>query len=306
MLNKYEILICNCPVADSRSHTNYSIMLGAIIGDIAGSRYEFNPTNDYHFEMFSPEADFTDDTICTIAIADAFLRNRDFGASLQDWCRRYPYPMGGYGGSFAQWVHSPHPQPYNSFGNGAAMRVSPAAWWPMNGVEILAKRTAECTHNHPEGIKGAQAVALAIYECIFLGMRLEAEERQTTKEEIIEKGLNKALRLSGYDINIDIRDVQNRFDETCQGTVPVAFWIISESHSFEDAVRRAVSLGADADTLGAIVGSIAEAIWGIPEDIKQKALTYLPQEMREVIDEFYNRCTQNKLILLNRERNKDM
>lgn len=125
-------------------------MLGAIIGDIVGSRFEFNPTNDYNFELFSPQCSFTDDTICTIAVADALLRDRDFGESLHDWCNRYPHPMGGYGGSFAQWVHSPNPQPYNSFGNGAAMRVSPIGMWLDNWQDIYpaAEKSAACTHNH--------------------------------------------------------------------------------------------------------------------------------------------------------------
>ena len=132
-------------------------MLGAIIGDIAGSRFEFNPTNDYNFEFFTKECNFTDDTICTIAVADALLQHRGFGESIHEWCRRNPHPMGGYSGRFAAWVRSDNPQPYNSFGNGAAMRVSPVAWWSQDviTVEELAKETAQCTHNHPEGIKGS-------------------------------------------------------------------------------------------------------------------------------------------------------
>ena len=279
-------------------------MLGAIIGDIAGSRFEFNPTNDYNFEFFSKECSFTDDTICTVAVADALLKDKDFGVSIHEWCRRYPYPMGGYGGRFAQWVRSNNPLPYNSFGNGAAMRVSPVAWWPHNlyGVELLAKRTAECTHNHSEGIKGAQAVAAAIYECLFMQIELLRKDRKPAKDDIINIGLKRALELSGYNIRLSLKDVQNRFDETCQGTVPVALWIISESSSFEDAVRRAVSLGADADTLGAIVGSIAEAVWGVPEEIKQQVFTFLPQEMIDVVNEFYNVCTQNQILKLNKEK----
>ena len=140
-------------------------MLGAIIGDIAGSRYEFDRTNDYNFEMFSEENGFTDDTICTVAVADAILKGSDYGESIHEWCRRYPHPMGGYGGRFAMWVHSDNPQPYGSYGNGAAMRVSPVAWLFKDRDDVLeqAKQTAACTHNHPEGIKGAQTVALAIY-----------------------------------------------------------------------------------------------------------------------------------------------
>ena len=263
-------------------------MLGAIIGDIVGSRFEFNPTNDYNFELFTPQCSYTDDTICTIAIADALLKDRDFGESLHEWCNRYPHPMGGYGGSFAQWVHSPNPQPYNSFGNGAAMRVSPIAWFGLNAIGDICRTEAAtaCTHNHPEGIKGAQSVMTAIHDCLQLHFSFLTIDRDT----IYEHGLKRAVELFGYNINLSLNEVQNRFDETCQGTVPVAYWIIMQSNSFEDAIRRAVSLGADADTLGAIVGSIAEAIWGIPEWMKKKAISYLPQDMRDVLQAFRKAC----------------
>ena len=252
-------------------------MLGAIIGDIVGSRFEFNPTNRYHFELFTKECDFTDDTICTVAVADAIMNEKDFSECVHEWCCRYPFPMGGYGGSFARWVHSDYPVPYNSFGNGAAMRVSPVAWfadsWEM-ALELAAK-TAAITHNHPEGIKGAQTVALAIYDA-----------RQGMDDKAV---MEDCVKFSGYSIHLELEDVQNKFDETCQGTVPVALWIIGQSTGFEDAIRRAVNLGADADTIGAIVGSIAEAIWGIPENIKQAVMPYLTEEMKEVVELFYKR-----------------
>ena len=257
-------------------------MLGAIIGDIIGSRWEFNPTNDYDFELFSDENSFTDDTICTIAVADALLHgSNDYGKYIHEWCRRYPHPMGGYGGRFAGWVRSDNPQPYNSFGNGSAMKVSPVAYWFDDVDETVdaAAATAMPSHNHPEGINGAQTVALAIFRA-----RQFDDEASTYVDVIVDI----CVDFSGYNINIKKEDVLNKFDETCQGTVPVALWIIGESTSFEDAVRKAVSLGADADTLGAIVGSIAEAIWGIPEWIKQKALSYLPEEMKAVVKEFYS------------------
>ena len=146
-------------------------MLGAIIGDIVGSRWEFAPTNDYEFEWLSEENGFTDDTICTVAVADALLKKSDFGESIHDWCNRFPDPMGGYGGRFARWVHSENPQPYNSFGNGAAMRVSPVAYWYKNLDEVLdaAAGTALPSHNHDEGIKGAQTVVLAIFKALQFG-----------------------------------------------------------------------------------------------------------------------------------------
>ena len=255
-------------------------MLGAIIGDIVGSRWEFSPTNDYDFELFSEENDFTDDTICTVAVADALLKGRDFGQSIHDWCRRYPHPMGGYGCSFAGWVQSDNPQPYGSFGNGAAMRVSPVAHWYDEVAQVLdaAAATALPSHNHEEAIKGAQTVALAIFNA------LQLKRNNEDPAQHIEEILQQCVEFSGYDINIKKEDVVNRFDETCQGTVPVALWIIGQSKSFEDAVRKAVSLGADADTLGAIVGSIAEAIWGIPDEIKKKALEFLPEEMQSILN----------------------
>ena len=264
-------------------------MLGAIIGDIVGSRWEFNPTNDYNFEWLSDENSFTDDTICTVGVADAILHNsEDFGKYIHEWCRKYPHPMGGYGGRFAQWVRSDNPQPYGSYGNGAAMRVSPVAWEAID-LEFkylldVAEKSATCTHNHPEGIKGAQTVALAIQ----YGIELPCYHPNFTQEHIKDLVVTCASR-AGYNINIRKEDVINRFDETCQGTVPVALWIIGESTSFEDAVRKAVSLGVDADTLGAIVGSIAEAIWGIPEEMRQKALEYLPSDMKSVVLHFYRR-----------------
>lgn len=260
-------------------------MLGAIIGDIAGSRWEFNPTNDYNFEFFSDENSFTDDTVCTVAVAEALIQHKDFGKTIHDWCRRYPNPMGGYGGRFRRWGMSDHPEPYGSFGNGSAMRVSAVGWYAQSLDDVceLARQSAECTHNHPEGVKGAQAVAEAIF--IFRNLR---KKSGTIGSSDISTICNDIACKYGYNLSdITIGRVINRFDETCQGTVPVAFWIITQSSGYEDAVRKAVALGADADTLGAIVGGIAEAIWDIPEWIKQKALTYLPEDMKNVLCSFY-------------------
>ena len=256
-------------------------MIGAIIGDIVGSRWEFDPTNDYNFEWLSDENGFTDDTICTVAVADALLKGRDFGESIHEWCRQYPHPMGGYGGRFAQWVQSDNPQPYNSFGNGAAMRVSPVAHWFEDVNEVLdaAAATALPSHNHDEGIKGAQTVALAIFKALGYHRYQEAPLH-------IDEILHECVEFSGYDINNPKSSVLNRFDETCQGTVPVALKIISMATCYEDAVRLAVSLGADADTLGAIVGSIAEAIWGIPMKLRHQVENFLPDDMHSVLLRF--------------------
>ena len=258
-------------------------MLGAIIGDIVGSRWEFNPTNDYNFELFSDENDFTDDTICTVAVADALLKGRAFGESIHDWCRRYPHPMGGYGCSFAGWVQSDNPQPYGSYGNGAAMRVSPVAHWYEDISQVLdaAAATALPSHNHEEAVKGAQTVALAIFKALKYKRYQEAALH-------IDEILAECVQFSGYDINMPKSSVLNKFDETCQGTVPVALKIISMATCFEDAVRLAVSLGADADTLGAITGSIAEAIWGIPSKQRRPFEKFLPDDMRSVLQEFHH------------------
>ena len=262
-------------------------MLGAIIGDIVGSRWEFNPTNDYDFEWLSDENGFTDDTICTVAVADALLKGRDFGESIHEWCNRYPHPMGGYGGRFAQWVRSDNPKPYNSFGNGAAMRVSPVAHWFDTLDEVLdaAAAMARPSHNHDEGIKGAQTVALAIFKA-------QVYRTYACKDAsvFIDQILEECVEFSGYDINMPKASVLNRFDETCQGTVPVALKVISMATNYEDAVRMAVSLGADADTLGAIVGSIAEAIWGIPLERRMEIKKFLPDEMQDVIAAFFHAC----------------
>ena len=265
-------------------------MLGAIIGDIIGSRWEFNPTNDYNFELFSDKNDFTDDTICTIAVADAILHGSDdYGSFIHNWCRKYPHPMGGYGGSFAKWICNDNPQPYNSFGNGSAMRVSPVGWW-FDDIEKISEHaimSAECTHNHEYGITGAVAVATAIHDCRLLKMKFKG--KHISKNDILEEGLASAIKF--YEQNpenfyVNIEKCRNKFDETCQGTVPVALWIVLNSKDFEDAIRQAVSLGADADTLGAITGSIAEALWGIPEWMKKKALSYLPEEMKKILRKF--------------------
>ena len=194
--------------------------------------------------------------------------------------------MGGYGGRFAQWINNDTPRPYGSFGNGSAMRVSAIGWAFDDEESVLAyaKASAECTHNHPEGIKGAQTVALAIH--LALKMRKIYAGRTITHRAIKEMILDPCVAFSEYDLNINYKDVEGRFDETCQGTVPVALYIIGRANSFIDAIRRAVSLGADADTLGAIVGSIAEVIWPIPNSVRKKALEYLPIEMRKLVMAF--------------------
>ena len=276
-------------------------MLGAMIGDIAGSKYEFNNTFDYDFEMFGEGCDFTDDTICTVAIADAILNGRNYQESLLDWCRRYPSPKGAYGGRFAGWIRSLDPQPYNSFGNGSAMRVSPVAWLFDDLSQVLeeAEKTALPTHNHPEGIKGAKAVAHAIWH--FRKSRFSEESKDSENEET--KGLKNEKAKASKDENETIQGFMSiarsyyedfdtrvypkgKFDETCMDAVPLSFYLLSQASSFEDAIRLAISHGGDSDTIGAIVGSIAEARFGIPQEMKEKALSYLPDDMKDIWKQF--------------------
>lgn len=246
-------------------------MLGAIIGDIIGSRFEFNNTKQYDFELFTDECSYTDDTICTVAIAEALLTGGDYKDSLVKWCKKYPNPMGSYGGSFAQWINSPVQLPYYSFGNGAAMRVSPVAWACGIAGDVLSEAiaTANVTHNHPEGIKGAMATALAVF---YL--------RTTKRKDVADV-------VEGMFYDITAKYQRGVFDETCQGTVPVALRIIKDSKDFEDAIRLAMVWGGDSDTLGAIVGAMAEALYGIPVEIQRKAKSYLPADMKKVLDKFY-------------------
>lgn len=272
-----------------------------MIGDIVGSKYEFNNTFDYDFEMLGEGCDFTDDTICTVAIADAILNGRSYQESLLDWCRRYPSPKGAYGGRFAGWIHSLDPQPYNSFGNGSAMRVSPVAWLFDDLSQVLeeAEKTALPTHNHPEGIKGAKAVAHAIWH--FRKSRFSEESKDSENEET--KGLKNENAKASKDENETIQGFMSiarsyyedfdtrvypkgKFDETCMDAVPLSFYLLSQASSFEDAIRLAISHGGDSDTIGAIVGSIAEARFGIPQEMKEKALSYLPDDMKDIWKQF--------------------
>lgn len=254
-------------------------MIGAIIGDIVGSRFEFCNTQDANFELFSPECSFTDDTICTVAIADAILNGVDYKTSILRWCRKYPHPMGAYGASFARWLSSPDPQPYNSFGNGAAMRVSPVAYAFDSEQEVIrqAIETARVTHDHPDGIIGAMVVARAIYLIRKCDIFCESI------------AFDKAIELVGTYYGEDWEQnliPRGEFDETCQGCVPLAFHILRESNSFEDAIRKAILYGGDSDTLGAIVGSLAEVRFGLDIPMMQVAMSYLPKEMQKVVMRF--------------------
>lgn len=269
-------------------------MLGAIIGDVVGSVYEWNNIKTKDFEFFKPNCFFTDDTVMTVAVAKALLLTREKQSKanekisfkkelikqMQDFGKRFP--NAGYGGMFAGWLVSDNPKPYNSFGNGSAMRVSPCGYIAVTLDEalLLAKVSAEVTHNHPEGIKGAQVIAAAIFLARCNRSKNEIKEYIQDNFYPLDKSLDE-IRLN------------YSFNETCQETVPQAIWAFLESVDFEDAIRNAISLGGDSDTLAAITGSIAWAYYrqfGMPlssdlQKIQDKVYTYLPQEFIDIYEQ---------------------
>ncbi|MEA3506307.1 MAG: ADP-ribosylglycohydrolase family protein [Elusimicrobiota bacterium] len=250
-------------------------MLGAIAGDIIGSPYEFDGFKEKDFQLFPAGAVFTDDTVLTAATAEALLTGIPYAEAYRKWGRKYI--ESGFGTNFYYWLLEDDAGPYNSWGNGSAMRVSPAGWVFSTIEETLneAKKSAEVTHNHPEGIKGAQATAAAI----FLGRRGKSKEEI---REYIEEEFNYGLSTDCDEIRPDYG-----FEVSCQDSVPEAIIAFLDSENFEDAVRLAVSLGGDSDTQGAIAGSIAEAYYGgVPEEIKIEVYKKLPDDIREVVEKF--------------------
>ena len=258
-------------------------MIGAVIGDIVGSVYEWDGIKTKSFEFFSDKGFVTDDSVCTAAVADALLHDRAPAAALQEWCRRYP--DASYGGSFGSWIWMELPRPYNSFGNGAAMRVSPAAYLNRNGdlSDALAAsdRVTAVTHNHPEGLKGARATVHAIW------LAFQGEPAPAIRTAV--------AYTYGYDLSRSVDDIRPgyRFNEICQTTVPEAITCALESESFEDAIRNAVSLGGDSDTLAAITGPIAEALHGIPAEIRAEAETrFIPEDILRIVREMYSQASR--------------
>ena len=256
-------------------------LCGAIAGDIIGSFYEFNATKKYDFYLFTPFSKFTDDTVMTVANADWLITDDSLLGVMQDYGNRYPHA--GYGGMFRTWLREDEPKPYNSFGNGSAMRVSPVGWAfdTLEKTLEAAKESAKITHNHPEGIKGAQATAV----CIF--MARTGKSKQEIKEYI--------ENTFGYNLNRTCDEIRPdyHFDVTCQGSVPESIIAFLESTDFESAVRLAVSLGGDADTMGAITGGIAEAFYGgVPEHIRKEVLKRLPNEFINVMQKFYQKFVE--------------
>lgn len=251
------------------------ILLGAIAGDMIGCPYEHAAYKSVEFELFSADSQLTDDSVLTIAVADAIINKKSYQSAILEWARRYP--NSGYGGYFRSWMDAPEPQPYNSFGNGSAMRVSAVGWAFDTVEEVLrqAEASAIPTHNHPEGIKGAQATALAIF------MARKGWEKEEIRTEI-------AARF-GYDLERTIAEIRPIYvyNETCQESVPEALIAFLDAQDFEEAIRLAVSLGGDADTLAAISGAVAEAYYGcVPEGIAREVRQRLPEEMWRVIEGF--------------------
>ena len=256
---------------------NRIALLGAICSDIIGSSREFRPVKNVDFELFPNGSRFTDDTVMTCAVADWLMNQQeDLASVMQKWGLKYSNV--GYGGMFFRWLISAEPKPYNSFGNGSAMRVSPVGWFANSLEETLelAKTTAEVTHNHPEGIKGAQAVAVAVY------MARNGSSKSEIRQYIQQ-------HFPGYDLDRDCDTIRRdyRFDVTCQGSVPESIIAFLESVDYESAVQLAVSLGGDSDTMAAIAGSIAAAYYReIPDAITGQCLSKLPTEIIDIITTF--------------------
>lgn len=256
-------------------------MLGAIIGDIVGSRFEWNNHKSTDFELFTKKCSFTDDSAMTLAVAKALLKSRNDWAALGTnavKCMQeigQKYPNCGYGQKFYLWLHQKNPQPYRSFGNGAAMRVSPVAYAAESMEQCIAFSNAvtKVSHDHPEGLKGAEAAAAATWAALH----------GTSKENIRELIEDRYYIL---DFTIDELRPHYRFDVTCQGSVPQAIKAFLESENFEDAIRLAVSIGGDSDTIAAIAGGIAGAYYGVPDYLSAQAMEHLPEDLLDILTEF--------------------
>ena len=268
-------------------------MIGAIIGDVIGSRFEWHNHKSKQFDLFDSECHFTDDTAMSIAIAKAILSSKPDFSDLGEQSVKYmqligrQYPNCGYGKKFREWIVDNEPKPYNSFGNGSAMRVAPCAYAAksLKEAEMLAEKTAEVTHNHPEGIKGAKAVTSAIY------MARIGKDKEEIKEYIKDKF---------YSLDFTLNDIRKEysFNSSCQGSVPQAIEAFLESNDFEDAIRNAISIGGDSDTIAAIAGSIAESYYGVPEKLKEQTSKYLTKDLLLIVNEFENRyCISNESLI---------
>lgn len=250
-------------------------MFGAIAGDVIGSVYEVYPIKTVDFPMFQKLSTFTDDTVLTVATAYAILEKMDYASAYKNFGRRYPHA--GYGGAFFSWMFQENSPPYNSWGNGSAMRVSPVgfAFETLDQVLHEARCSAQVSHNHPEGIKGAQAIALAVF------LARKQESRSTIRKKIAQR--------FQYDLARTVESIRPhyRFDVSCQGSVPEAIIAFLDSNDYESAIRNAISLGGDSDTLACIAGGIAHAFYRkVPDYIKRGVRERLPEEFLEIIDSF--------------------
>ena len=270
-------------------------MYGAIIGDTVGSRFEFvRGEKTKEFKFFSDRCGFTDDTVMTVAVAEALMSvGMDAGEeevktalikSVKDWGHRYP--EAGYGGRFVSWLFSGNTEPYGSYGNGSAMRVSPAGWLydTIERTREVARWTAEITHDHPEGVKGAESLAAVIF----------LARNKHGMDEIREY----IVREFGYDLSRTVDEIRPDYHhvEDCMRTMPEAFECFLESTDYEDCIRNVVSIGGDVDTLGAIAGAAAEAFWGIPKHIVEEGDKFLTNEIREVVRRFYEQTGASTVI----------
>jgi ADP-ribosylglycohydrolase len=262
-------------------------MIGAIAGDIIGAPYEGRPIKTKKFSLFSSKSEFTDDTVLTVAVADVLLNGGDYAQTLRRYSRRYP--KAGYGRNFIKWFEADDAGPNNSYGNGAAMRVAPIGWFcdSIDSVMEEAKKSAVATHNHPQAIKGAQAIAVAV----FLARQKKSRKGICTH---IEKQFC-------YNLSRKLNNIRPkyRYDVSCQGSVPESIIAFLESSSFDDAVRNAVSLGGDSDTQAAMAGCIAEAFYGgVPEAIKKQVFIRLDKNLGDVTKTFAQQYCENSSGLL--------
>ena len=255
-------------------------MLGAIIGDISGSKYEFDNVRNENLDILDRDCFFTDDTVCTIACMDWLLHAEEKNETtatnyLKKWTTKYPHS--GYGGRFMGWILSNNPKPYGSYGNGSAMRISPVAMYASNVGELinLTNIFTNITHNHPEGMKGA----LTISSCVYMALR------GYKKEQIFRYAIQEYPEIASFEYKK--LQMTYRFDETCQGSVPQAIYCFLISNSFEDCIKKTIGIGGDCDTTAAMSGAIAEAFYGISQAIVEKSKSFLKPEMVDIVNEFY-------------------
>ena len=262
-------------------------MLGALVGDIIGSTYEFYNTKRMDFDLFEKRSTFTDDSVMTLAVAKWLIEDEAHTIHYLIYCMQElgnNYPEAGYGGRFCIWLEEDNPQPYNSWGNGAGMRVSPVGLYAktLDEALALAALTASVSHNHPEGVKGAQAIATSVFLC------KQGKSKQEIKDYVEST--------FGYNLHRTIAEIRPRygFDVSCQGSAPEAIIAFLEGNSFEEIIRLAISLGGDSDTIGAMAGAIAACMYPIPDHIAERCDSILTEDLREIKDKFIQMIEANE------------